>query len=182
MCGAVKESFRILGKRLNRSQGKRPDRLSGVTTTVVKCKNCNLIFSNPQPLPININDHYGVPPEDYWTEEYFKIDEENFKGEIDWYKQLSSFHEGSKALDIGSGVGKQLIAMKNAGFDVLGIEPSLPFYERAVSQMNLSVDLIINTTIEEADFENDSFDFISFGSVLEHLQTRRQLWAGPSNG
>ncbi len=64
MCGAS-DQFSVLGKRLNASQGTKPSRKIGITTTVCKCNNCNLIFANPLPIPENIQDHYGVPPESY---------------------------------------------------------------------------------------------------------------------
>lgn len=62
----------ILGKRLNKSQGLSPSKKSGITTTIFKCGNCDLIYNNPMPIPVDIQDHYCVLPESYWTENYFK--------------------------------------------------------------------------------------------------------------
>ena len=64
MCGS--SSFKILGKRLNSAQGKDPYNKTGITTTIVKCKSCDLIYSNPLPIPASIQDHYNIPPEEYW--------------------------------------------------------------------------------------------------------------------
>ncbi|MBK8291298.1 MAG: hypothetical protein IPK96_10505 [Flammeovirgaceae bacterium] len=74
MCGSDTTTHTILGKRLNQSQGKKPRNKIGITTTVLKCKDCGLIYSNPQPIPNNLQDHYGIPPEDYWKDEYFVED------------------------------------------------------------------------------------------------------------
>lgn len=167
MCGGSEQ--KILGKRLNQSQGKNPKNKVGITTTIVQCKQCGLIFSNPQPIPEKISDHYGVPPEEYWKGDYFKLDEQYFKTEIKTLKNLYSFKEGDKALDIGAGLGKCMIALKNAGYDVYGFEPSQPFYERAISKMEISTDRLQNTSVENATYQNDFFDFITFGAVLEHL-------------
>ena len=82
MCGANESRFKILGKRLNQSQGMRPCRKFGITTTIVKCKNCGLIFSNPQPIPPSIKDHYELPAEQYLGEEYFIMDENYFSSAI----------------------------------------------------------------------------------------------------
>ena len=169
MCGATKDYFSVLGKRLNSSQGKNPAKKVGITTTVCKCNNCDLIFANPLPIPEDINDHYGVPPETYWKEEYFKVSDDYFKGEIEWLNRLMPIKEGMRTLDIGAGIGKQMIALKRAGFEAYGLEPSEPFYERAIEKMGISPERLELSSIENAEYENDYFDFISFGAVLEHL-------------
>ncbi|MBX2895595.1 MAG: class I SAM-dependent methyltransferase [Cyclobacteriaceae bacterium] len=152
-----------------KSQGKNPKNKIGIATTIVQCKQCGLIFSNPQPIPENISDHYGVPPEEYWKADYFKIDGHYFKTEINTLKSLYNFKEGDKALDIGAGLGKCMIALQRAGYDVYGFEPSKPFYERAISKMGIASDKLQNTMIEDANYPNNFFDFITFGAVLEHL-------------
>jgi len=124
MCGSKTDTHKILGKRLNSSQGKNPKNKIGITTTIVKCTNCGLIYSNPQPVPFDIQDHYGIPPENYWKEEYFTISDNYFQGEIKRLKKLINFKDGMKSLDIGAGLGKQMIALSKAGFDTYGIEPS----------------------------------------------------------
>ena len=91
MCGSPAQSHKILGKRLNQSQGMNPGKKAGVTTTVIKCTNCELIYSNPQPIPFAINDHYGVNPDEYWTAGYFIQDENYFNDEIQG-KDILYFH------------------------------------------------------------------------------------------
>ena len=169
MCQSTAASHRILGKRLNRSQGRNPEKKTGITTTVVKCENCGLIFTNPQPIPFDIQDHYGIPPEDYWQEIYFKVDPDYFTYTINRFKPLLNFREGMKSLDIGAGLGKAMIAMTKAGFDTYGFEPSNPFYKRAIEKMGISPDRLRLGMLEEMQYEANSFDFISFGAVLEHL-------------
>lgn len=169
MCGSVSDSHKILGKRLNRSQGKTPKKKIGITTTIVKCSDCGLIYSNPQPVPFDLQDHYGVPPENYWKENYFLINEHYFHSEITTLKSLLDFKAGMKSLDIGAGLGKAMIALTKAGFDTYGFEPSNSFYERAVSKMGISTDKLKLGQIEEVEYPANTFDFISFGAVLEHL-------------
>jgi ubiquinone/menaquinone biosynthesis C-methylase UbiE len=74
-----------------------------------------------------------------------------------------------KALDIGAGLGKAMISLKKAGFDAYGFEPSKSFYERAVSKMNIDPDKLKPGMIEEVDYPENTFDFITFGAVFEHL-------------
>ncbi|MFT7158598.1 MAG: 2-polyprenyl-3-methyl-5-hydroxy-6-metoxy-1,4-benzoquinol methylase [Parvicella sp.] len=167
MCGS--SSYKVLGKRLNKSQGHFPSNKLGVTTTVVKCRSCGLIYSNPMPIPNDFNDHYGVPPEQYWNDKYFEVDPSYFKGEIEWLEKLKPTVSGMKSLDIGAGIGKQMVALSRYGFESYGLEPSEPFYNRAIERMDIQKSRLQNTTIEKAIYEENLFDFISFGVVLEHL-------------
>jgi 2-polyprenyl-3-methyl-5-hydroxy-6-metoxy-1,4-benzoquinol methylase len=169
MCGSKSDSHKILGKRLNCSQGKNPRNKVGITTTIIKCTNCGLIYSNPQPVPFNIQDHYGVPPESYWQEIYFTHKENYFLYEIERLKKLMDFKDGIKSLDIGAGLGKQMIALSKVGFDTYGFEPSQQFHERAISKMGINPDKLKLGMIEEVEYPDNHFDFISFGAVLEHL-------------
>jgi 2-polyprenyl-3-methyl-5-hydroxy-6-metoxy-1,4-benzoquinol methylase len=169
MCGSNTDKHKILGKRLNASQGKNPKSKIGITTTIVKCSNCGLIYSNPQPVPFDIQDHYGVPPENYWKENYFNISDNYFQGEIERLKKLIDFKEGMKSLDIGAGLGKQMIALNKVGFNTYGFEPSKQFYERAISKMGINPEQLKLGMIEEVEYPENYFDFISFGAVLEHL-------------
>lgn len=169
MCGAPSTEFKTLGKRLNKSQGKNPGKKTGITTTVQQCTNCDLIFSNPMPIPDSIQGHYGMPPESYWVESYFEVNEDYFRGVLQWVEKHHPIQPGMKALDIGAGIGKCMIALERAGFDVYGIEPSIPFFERAIEKMHIQPNRISNESIEEAEFEKEQFDFITFGAVLEHL-------------
>lgn len=169
MCGSTMEYHKVLGKRLNSSQGKYPKNKIGITTTIMKCRNCDLVFSNPQPVPFDIQDHYGVPPENYWKEEYFVIDDNYFKNEISKLKTLIKFERGMKSLDIGAGLGKQMIALKHAGFDAHGFEASRQFYERAIYKMGIDTNKLRLGQIETIEYPENHFDFISFGAVLEHL-------------
>jgi SAM-dependent methyltransferase len=169
MCGASPDRFKLLGLRLNRSQGMRPKAASGIAVSVKRCLSCDLIFSDPQPIPDDPTMHYGLPPESYWQTADFSIDDSYFRGEIIEAKKLLDFQPGMKALDIGAGVGKCMVALSRAGFQVSGIEPSAPFRDRAISQFGLSLASLAHAGIEDADFAAGEFDFITFGAVLEHL-------------
>lgn len=160
---------KILGKRLDSSQGFFPNRKGGITVTVKKCQSCKLVFSDPMPIPEKISDHYGVPPEDYWQDEYFELDENYFSLEIDWLKSIKNIEPGMKSLDIGAGLGKQMISLGRSGFDAYGIEPSKEFCEMAVRKLNISTEKLTVESVETASFPSETFDFISFGVVLEHI-------------
>lgn len=169
MCGSPTDKHKILGKRLNQSQGQNPKNKIGITTTICKCNNCRLIYSNPQPVPFDLQDHYGIPPEEYWKNEKFVINNNYFKGEIEQLKTLMDIKQGMKSLDIGAGYGKAMIALSKIGFDTYGIEPSGPFYEKAINQMRINPDKLKHVQLENSEYPANNFDFISFGAVLEHV-------------
>lgn len=169
MCGDKTQNHRILGQRLNQSQGLNPKKKTGISVSVMKCSNCGLIYCQPLPVPNHINDHYAVPPEDYWTNDYFEWTPQYFAKQIETVKKILPFHEGMTALDIGAGIGKSMLSLQNAGFDAYGFEPSQPFYERAISKMGIPLEKLKMGTIEELEYPEHSFDFITFGAVAEHL-------------
>jgi rRNA maturation protein Nop10 len=57
ICGEPTGNHKILGQRLNRSLGKHPKRIDGISVSVKKCRNCKLIYSSPQPVPFDVQDH-----------------------------------------------------------------------------------------------------------------------------
>lgn len=169
MCGAESSCSKTIGKRLNKPQGLNPRKKTGITVSVIKCKKCGLIFSNPIPIPKNIEQHYGIPVENYWKDENFTLDENYFESQIKKFKTLYKNKNDITALDIGAGIGKSMISLKNAGITAYGIEPSKSFYEQAISKMKISSSQLQNVSIEKASFNKEQFDFITFGAVLEHL-------------
>jgi len=170
MCGSGIEEQAFLGQRLDRSQGLWPKRKPGITTSIFQCKVCGLIYSNPMPLPAELGQHYDVAPEEYWDDSYFQVTPDYCAGPIKRYVQLSKrAPQDCVALDIGAGIGKAMVALGRAGFEVHGIEPSPSFREAAIARMGISPGQLVLSSVEGADFPADSFDFINFGAVLEHI-------------
>ncbi|MBJ7533223.1 class I SAM-dependent methyltransferase [Rhodomicrobium vannielii ATCC 17100] len=169
MCGASLNDARVLGTRLSTSQGYKPRTKKGIAITVCRCGGCGLIFAAPMPMPRSLDDHYGIPPETYWKDHYFKPAPDYFGTQIDAAKALLGPREHLTALDIGAGVGKAMRAMRNAGFDVWGIEPSLTFHNKAIELGGLPAERLQCASVENATFAPRFFDFITFGAVLEHL-------------
>lgn len=169
MCGSSSSGHKLMGQRLNQTQGLRPKKKEGISVSVKKCRNCNLIYTSPQPVPFDIQDHYGIPPENYWSAAYFEWKEDHFVSQVATLKKLLDIQPGMKALDVGAGLGKVMLSLDHAGFDTYGFEPSLPFYERAISKMKIDPGKLKLGMIEELDYPENHFDFITFGAVLEHL-------------
>lgn len=166
----------------------RPVKLTGTSTTVQRCRGCGLVFSNPMPVPKDLGAHYDVPVGDYWRGQADTAQPNRyFSGQIARFRDLWPGDGGSApvALDIGAGMGKAMVSMGHAGFEAHGIEPSPSFHEFAVTRTGLSPDRVRLAGVEDADFTAGSFDFVTFGAVLEHLPQpaealRKALdWARP---
>lgn len=168
-CHSSGSTQKVLGRRLNRSHGKNPKNKIGISTTIIKCKSCELIYSNPLPIPFNIQDHYGVLPENYWQAEYLNNNANFFKTEIRVLKGIIDIKPGMRSLDVGSGIGKVMRVLQDEGFDSYGIEPSQQFYQRAISNNFINAEKLTMSTVESAEYPENHFDFITFGAVLEHL-------------
>ena len=168
-CERETSNNKVIGIRLNKSQGFHPKKLSGISISIIRCKSCNLVYPSHTPIPYDIQDHYGTPVDEYWDEEYLNHDPDYFSAQIKDAKRLLSHQTNIKALDIGAGVGKGMISMANAGFDCYGIEPSIPFRDFAINKMGIDKDALTLSSIEEMEFQDESFDFITFSVVLEHL-------------
>lgn len=169
MCAEPIVNARVLGQRLDQTQGLQPRSKRGVSVSVCQCRKCGLNFSYPMPVPSSIDDHYGVPPEGYWTEPYFEFSQDYFSRQIKDAKRLLKGRVDLTALDVGAGIGKCMKSLEAAGFDTVGIEPSKPFYRQALERMNIPAGKLFNCPVEDANFEREQFDFVTFGAVLEHL-------------
>jgi SAM-dependent methyltransferase len=74
---------------------------------------------------------------------------------------------GARVLDVGAGSGHAVAALRAAGLDAHGIEPSA----RAVTAARVAgVDTVFQGRFEEAELEPVAWDVIRFWHTLEHLE------------
>jgi SAM-dependent methyltransferase len=166
-------SFKVLGKRLNQHQGKNPKSKTGITTSVVKCNDCGLIFANPIPVPQLITDHYNVEVDHYFEDGIKNTPEDYFQQELDFFNSIYKSNPSLKGLDIGAGLGGIMRALERNGIDAYGLEPSKNFYDFAVAK-GVRSDRLFNKSIEDAAFSDEQFDLIIFSAVFEHLYDPNQ--------
>ncbi|MFH1197066.1 MAG: class I SAM-dependent methyltransferase [bacterium] len=72
-----------------------------------------------------------------------------------------------KFLDAGSGLGLALYKADQKGFNAIGLEVS-KYACSFVESKNLRV---INSTLEEVDFDKEKFDIVFMREVIEHLES-----------
>lgn len=120
------------------------------------------------PIPFDIKDHYGKLPEEYWSDAAYH-EGRDFKWALSRLDKLMNVKDGMKSLDIGAGLGMQMKALQDHGFDSYGLEPSEQFREHSIKHGFADEKKLQLSTIEDAKYDDNQFDFISFGVVLEHL-------------
>src|SRR5215469_16131591 len=104
MCCSTTEQV-FLGQRLDHRQGWWPKNRPGITTPIFQCRACDLIYSNPMPVPQELGQHYDVAPEDYWSNPHSEATRDYFADQIAMYIRLSKRDpHACTALDIGAGV------------------------------------------------------------------------------
>lgn len=171
MCHAPIRDCSVLGRRLWRAQGVFPRRLSGVTTAVMRCDACGLLFANPLPRPTSVAAHYDVTPEEYWAEHRLTANaaEGGFRPTATLFTRLWGGRGTPAALDIGAGLGATMRTLDEMGFDAWGLEPSATFATEAVAGSLVPTERLAVVAVEDAVYEPDSFDFVILGAVLEHV-------------
>jgi len=164
LCGSNDSTILFTGKdRLYKNPG---------SFSVVKCRKCGLIYTNPRPSEKQISLYY--PPE-YWG---FKAKKKNFAIIAFYlkivhalinaicYRMSIPFKTDGKILDIGCGNGKFLYSMWKLGWLAYGVEISDLAAKYAREELGLN---IFTGTVEEASFSNEFFDGITMHQVLEHV-------------
>jgi SAM-dependent methyltransferase len=138
---------------------------SSMETQLVECR-CGHVFTNPQPsweelAPFYDGDYRvftkALPDAaviDKW------IATRSFNGRFNHMKVVP----GGRYLDVGSGLGTMVAAMSRLGMGAQGVEPS-PVAAQKAREAGLD---IFGGVLEDAKYDNESFDCISMFHVLEH--------------
>ncbi len=136
---------------------------------IVRCKKCSLIYVNPR---------LKNPEHVYWgdAQKYFKEARLIFEGKAlhhrdknyeEDLKLIFKYKPSGKFLDVGTNMGFFLKSAKNWNvWDLCGVEPSPSLSDMARKYFQLN---IRTSFLEEAEFEDESFDVITLTDVFEHI-------------
>jgi SAM-dependent methyltransferase len=135
---------------------------------VVRCAGCRLVYALPEMAsPSLVQDYAQMEDPAYLEEE---------KGRLRQAKEILSqilrFRNHGRLLDIGCGPGFFLEEAKSAGFEATGVDYSAWGARYARNHFGISV---FEGSLEEARFEDQSFDVIVLMDLIEHLENPRAL-------
>lgn len=166
---------------------------------IYKCKECGLMFLNPQPSPDELLKHYNsgysVFSDSNEIADMRKVYSlletlyhcSDLKGKaFKWGKFLllplkpflrtTKVVEKGNFLDVGCGIGNFVFIMKYLGMNAYGIEPG-NFDKKFSEDYNLN---IFQGELFEAKFDDNFFDVITLNHVLEHVsnpaETMQELY------
>jgi len=137
---------------------------------IIKCTNCGLLITDPQPLPNEISKYYKSDL--YFSHtthkkglEFFLYDRIRKVSLTRKVDMIRNFSGGNNLLDIGCATGMFLKECKEHGFQVKGVEPNKEARKYAKEVLKLDV--------EDLDhlykLQEESFDVITMWHVLEHV-------------
>jgi len=128
------------------------------------CSECGHRFFKPVPIRLI----YDIEPNEYWDKKLFQPNK--FIGELKKLRDLLQMGPDTKALDIGAGLGMDMLDMQRAGFEVYGCDVSAPFCRWAVNENKIPGERLKADSIEDVVYGAAYFDFISMNYVLEHFR------------
>lgn len=144
--------------------------------TLARCRQCQMVITQHPPDSESIGNYYKsanyVSHSDTKQGLFFRLYHLARRWMLQFKRKLVEKYSGKtngQLLDWGCGTGYFLSAMRQAGWQVQGIEADSDARRYAQQKFNLSV--IANDEIEQ--LADNQYDCISFWHVLEHLHDLR---------
>jgi len=130
---------------------------------IARCRSCRLVRTENLKEP----DY-----KKYHRDEEYKELETHFRNIFLKRVQIIGkfFDEPGKTLEIGCSVGILLSILKEKGWEVWGVEPSIS--AKAAGKKGIKV---VNNVFEKADLPKGYFDLIILNHTLEHLEDPRGI-------
>lgn len=144
------------------------------TFRFARCAGCGHLYQNPQPRFEGLRDRYGS--------EYFLYELENdrnffdlmLKGlqDADFFALEQILGDRRHFLDVGCATGMLLAYLKQRDWRVQGVEICEPAARYGIEKRHVPVFI---GTLEEAAFAPETFSFIHFSHVIEHVPDPREF-------
>jgi 2-polyprenyl-3-methyl-5-hydroxy-6-metoxy-1,4-benzoquinol methylase len=142
---------------------------------VLRCLDCGLAVLDPRPDKAELAELYR---QSYFADQYdsgFKIGSPELARRLSQEKHrlrfFRSFQRHGRLLDMGCGMGYFLLAAKNWGYAVEGLDISDDSSTYVRNELNIKVS---TGMIGEIDYEESSFDVITMWHFLEHTSDPRE--------
>jgi 2-polyprenyl-3-methyl-5-hydroxy-6-metoxy-1,4-benzoquinol methylase len=142
---------------------------------IVRCRQCNLIYTNPR-IDSSAREHlysFQIQGDQKFVNDWF-IESADLQRSV-WQRFvriLQGYCPSGKLLDIGCGAGSFLVEARKMGYDVYGQEVSPYFinYCRDVQGLRIYADFLDNL-----DLAAGSFDCVTAFDVIEHHPNAKLL-------
>jgi 2-polyprenyl-3-methyl-5-hydroxy-6-metoxy-1,4-benzoquinol methylase len=107
---------------------------------------------------------------------YWELEKLRFHLAVDGFRrifeQIESYVHVGNLCDIGTGLGAALVAAKQRGWNVNGVEPSVKSQQWLKDNFDINIGA---ATIDDADFALSQFDLVTMFQVIEHLAEPRRV-------
>ncbi len=148
--------------------------------SIVKCKSCDLIYTNPRAK--NAQENYFGDADTFYNEArlIFKGKkphhrDKNYEYELKKIKKLKS---NGNLLDVGTNMGFFLRKAKEFGYETEGVEPSPALSKIARDNWGLKIHTCF---LEHANLQKNNYDVITLIDVFEHVTNPKDLLATSYN-
>lgn len=140
--------------------------------TLVQCDECSLCFLSPMYADAELSSFY---PKDYYayTDRFAVKQFSSTKSVIrqilgirDFVTKDPKFNQPGKLLDIGCGSGWFLSKMREQGWTVAGVEPSVA--AAALGRSERGLDIFAGSVLDAA-YPAESFDYVRLNHSFEHM-------------
>lgn len=131
---------------------------------VARCAECGLGWQSPMPTAEALNEIYRS-----MEDKHRLLEVSRWERPARRYLRLLSRHAGGvrgRLLDVGCSTGVFLAESLRHGWDATGIEPSAWLASHAQARLGARV---LQTTLEAAVFDDQSFTAVTLWDVLEHM-------------
>jgi SAM-dependent methyltransferase len=140
--------------------------------TVVRCRQCSLVYTNPRP---SLDFIWGRYSREYFEQEYLPSwgvradqvnSEELYRRYLPTLDELRPYRQTNWLLDVGAGAGLFLHVAQRDGWQVQGVEIASGGVEFARSRLGLDV---IQGRMTESNLPDHRYDVVTLQETIEHL-------------
>lgn len=129
---------------------------------IVECRSCGIVYMNPRPHHLSVQDAYG----DVEDVRYVEEEEGRVLTFSDSLAHIRRYAPRGRLLDVGCHVGTFIALAEQAGYAVAGVEPSRWAAKRAAERINGTVHVGV---VEDAPLPDGAYDVVTMWDVIEHL-------------
>ena len=139
---------------------------------IVRCADCGVMFTNPQPSDAELTAIYNS--------EYFLGGQDDAARQVmrtmkratarEYLSHIRRYHglENGSLLEIGCGDGDFLVEAEEAGFQVTGVDYSPAAVEQAAARLRKG--RVLCGELEDSGLPNSQFDVCVLSDVIEHVR------------